>query len=112
MMKIALCGPPHSGKSVLRERLKAEIRRISPNVYPLFITANPDGEGSWFQETYQIDPELAREFKVSARRSPSGWSGERRGRVRADHGERARGDWAKQGLRRAGAQVRAVRGAA
>lgn len=66
-MKIALCGPPQSGKSVLRERLKRAIRTLAPDVYPYVLTTNPDGEGSWFQETYQRDPELANQLKAAAK---------------------------------------------
>jgi hypothetical protein len=40
-LKIALCGPPQSGKSVLRERLKAELSRLTPTVYPYVLTTNP-----------------------------------------------------------------------
>lgn len=73
-MKIAVCGPPHSGKSVFRERLKSEIKKIAPHLYPYFITANPDGEGSWYQETYGDNPQRARELKRVAKQ---GWSPER-----------------------------------
>ena len=66
-MKIALCGPPRSGKSVLRERLKRAIRALAPDVYPYVLTTNPDGEGSWFQETYRRDPELANQLKAAAK---------------------------------------------
>lgn len=72
-MKIALCGPPHSGKSVLRERLKAELKRSGPDVYPYFLTTNPDGEGAWFQSTYAHDPELATALKRANKRK---WSEE------------------------------------
>jgi CRISPR-associated protein Csx3 len=66
-VKIALCGPPQSGKSVLRERLKRAIRALAPDVYPYVLTTNPDGEGSWFQETYHHDPELANQLKAAAK---------------------------------------------
>lgn len=62
--KIVIAGPPHSGKSVMREGLKQAIRAIPGAPYPLFITACPDGEGSWFQETVNHDPELASRCKA------------------------------------------------
>lgn len=64
-MKIVLCGPPRSGKSCLREGLKQAIRRIPESPYPYVITACPDGEGAWFQETVNLDPELAVKCKAA-----------------------------------------------
>ncbi len=62
-MKIVLGGPPHSGKSCLREGLKQAIKAI-PNVpYPYVITACPDGEGAWFQEAVHNNVENANELK-------------------------------------------------
>ena len=65
MKKIVLCGPPRSGKSCLREGLKQAIRRIPGAPYPYVITACPDGEGSWFQETVDLDPQLAAQLKAT-----------------------------------------------
>lgn len=62
-VKVVLCGPPHSGKSVLREGLKQAIKRLPEAPYPYVITATPDGEGAWFSETAQHDAELARKLK-------------------------------------------------
>lgn len=62
-MKIVLCGPPHSGKSCLRNGLKEAIRGIAGAPYPYVITAVPDGEGSWYQETAGANPDLAAEIK-------------------------------------------------
>jgi CRISPR-associated protein Csx3 len=62
-MKVILCGPPHSGKSCLREGLKQAIRRLPDAPYPYVITGCPDGEGAWFQEAALNDPELARQLK-------------------------------------------------
>lgn len=66
-MKVVLAGPPQSGKSCLREGLKQAIFAISSksaNVpYPYVITACPDGEGAWFQETSAKFPKVARECK-------------------------------------------------
>jgi CRISPR-associated protein Csx3 len=62
-MKIILSGPPRSGKSCLREGLKQVMRQLPGAPYPYIITACPDGEGSWFQETVNSNPELAAECK-------------------------------------------------
>lgn len=58
-MKVVLVGPPHSGKSCLRVALKSAIRDLPGAPYPYWITANPDGEGAWFQETASLNPDLA-----------------------------------------------------
>jgi GTPase SAR1 family protein len=63
-IKVVLCGPPQSGKSCLREGLKKAIRSIPNAPYPFVITANPDGEGSWFAQTAQRNPEEARKYKT------------------------------------------------
>jgi CRISPR-associated protein Csx3 len=63
-MKVILGGPPQSGKSVLREALKQAIRAIPNAPYPYVITACPDGEGAWYQETVRRDPELAAKLKA------------------------------------------------
>lgn len=65
MIKVVLAGPPRSGKSCLREGLKQAIRAIPGAPYPYVITACPDGEGSWFQETVNHDPELAAACKAA-----------------------------------------------
>ena len=66
-MKIVLAGPPKSGKSCLREGLKQAIltlnRQNSDVPYPYVITACPDGEGAWFQETTAQYPEVAKACK-------------------------------------------------
>ena len=66
-MKIALCGPPQSGKSVLRERLKSALLALDPSFYPYVITANPDGEGSWYQQAVHTDPDAAQAAKTLAK---------------------------------------------
>lgn len=63
-MKIIIAGPPRSGKSCLREGLKQAIMRVPGAPYPYVITACPDGEGSWFQETVNADAELAARCKA------------------------------------------------
>ena len=62
--KIVLAGPPRSGKSCLRQGLKDIIRTIPNAPYPYFITACPDGEGAWFQESMNNDPILAAKLKA------------------------------------------------
>jgi CRISPR-associated protein Csx3 len=64
-MKVVLCGPPRSGKSCLRQGLKDAVRRIPGAPYPFVITACPDGEGAWFQETVNADPALATACKAA-----------------------------------------------
>jgi len=64
VIKVVLGGPPRSGKSVLRQGLKDAIISQSGNaIYPLVITACPDGEGAWFQEAAANNSELAAECK-------------------------------------------------
>ncbi|MDO8512191.1 MAG: hypothetical protein Q7S57_02870 [bacterium] len=62
-MKVILCGPPRSGKSCMRQGLKDAIKIIPGAPYPYVITACPDGEGAWFQETVNQDPDLAKRCK-------------------------------------------------
>jgi hypothetical protein len=61
-LKVILAGPPHSGKSCLRDRLSRAISFNFPNL-SYVITACPDGEGSWFAETHSRNPELAVSLK-------------------------------------------------
>jgi CRISPR-associated protein Csx3 len=75
-MKIVLCGPPHSGKSCLREGLKQAIRETPDAPYPYIITAVPDGEGAWFQETVRRSSEDARRLKDEYKRALDGYSPE------------------------------------
>ncbi len=63
IIKVVLCGPPHSGKSCLREGLKEVIFSTLNVPYPNVITSCPDGEGSWFQKAYEVNPEFAIEIK-------------------------------------------------
>lgn len=68
MIKVVLCGPPYSGKSCLREGLKQALivlKRAGQAPYPYVLTACPDGEGAWYSEAVQRDPELARQHKQS-----------------------------------------------
>jgi CRISPR-associated protein Csx3 len=63
-MKCVLGGPPRSGKSCLREGLKAAVRAIPGAPYCYVITACPDGEGAWFQGAMHNNPEQAKAFKA------------------------------------------------
>ncbi|MBU4314729.1 MAG: hypothetical protein KJ821_08070 [Actinobacteria bacterium] len=76
MAKIVFCGPPRSGKSCLREGLKQAIRAIPGAPYPYVITAAPDGEGAWFQETVNRSPEQARQLKSDYKQSLGGFTPE------------------------------------
>lgn len=64
-MKVVLCGPPRSGKSCLREGLKGAVRALPNAPYPYVLTACPDGEGAWFQETVERSPREAAEIKAA-----------------------------------------------
>jgi CRISPR-associated protein Csx3 len=64
-MKIIISGPPRSGKSCFREGLKQAIKGLPGAPYPYIITACPDGEGSWFQETVNSSEELAAQCKAA-----------------------------------------------
>ena len=63
-MKVVLCGPPRSGKSCFRQGTKDAVRAIPGAPYPYVITACPDGEGAWFQETVENDPAVAAACKA------------------------------------------------
>ncbi|MBW4433164.1 MAG: CRISPR-associated protein Csx3 [Pelatocladus maniniholoensis HA4357-MV3] len=63
IVKVVLCGPPKSGKSCLRDGLKRSILGNLGAPYPYVITACPDGEGSWHQETYENNQPLAEDLK-------------------------------------------------
>jgi CRISPR-associated protein Csx3 len=60
-MKTVIAGDPHSGKSVFVTGLKEACKKAG--IYPYIITAAPDGEGSWFQESARNNPDIARKLK-------------------------------------------------
>jgi CRISPR-associated protein Csx3 len=63
--KIVLAGPPRSGKSCLRQGIKDAIRIASNGeLYAYVLTACPDGEGAWFQESMNNNPQLAAKLKA------------------------------------------------
>jgi CRISPR-associated protein Csx3 len=73
MIKVVLCGPPHAGKSVLREGLKEAIRTLTNSrLYCYPITANPDGEGAWFPGAVEHDRDHAALLKKQYKRSLRG----------------------------------------
>ncbi|NJL05957.1 MAG: hypothetical protein HC911_13835 [Chloroflexaceae bacterium] len=63
---ILLCGPPHSGKSILFYRLSQALREKGIDHYSL--RASPDGEGDW---TYEAEPQLVRHLRM---RSKADWT--------------------------------------
>jgi CRISPR-associated protein Csx3 len=64
-VKLALGGPPNSGKSCLREGLKRQIMGTLNAPYPYVISACPDGEPAGMQEIHNRDPKLAKDIKKS-----------------------------------------------
>jgi len=62
--KIVVAGPPRSGKSCFNKGIKEIVKTIPGAPYPFVHTACPDGEGSWFQETMNANPELAAKLKA------------------------------------------------
>jgi CRISPR-associated protein Csx3 len=66
--KILVGGPAKSGKTVFNKGIKDAIVNIPGAPYPLIHTAAPDGEGSWFAETMNNDPELAARLKAEYKR--------------------------------------------
>ena len=64
-MKLTLSGPPRSGKSCFREGLKQALRVVPGAPYPFVITACPDGEGAWFQESVNRDEAVAAACKAA-----------------------------------------------
>ncbi|HBE21092.1 MAG TPA: CRISPR-associated protein Csx3 [Cyanobacteria bacterium UBA11149] len=63
-VKAVLCGPPNTGKTVLRDSIKEAIFQLdsSPNDF-YAISGCPDGDGAWFSETAKKYPEVAAELK-------------------------------------------------
>jgi CRISPR-associated protein Csx3 len=71
MIKLVLCGPPHSGKSCFKNGLITALKRRPHAPYPYQINACPDGEGSWFHQTAQLDPQLAQQERKKGQFSAS-----------------------------------------
>jgi CRISPR-associated protein Csx3 len=63
-VKVVLCGPANTGKTVLRDALKKAILKLENAPKDFFVISGcPDGDGSWFCETAQKYPELAQALK-------------------------------------------------
>lgn len=62
-IKVGLCGEAHTGKTCLREGLKKALLTLPNAPHSYVFSGCPDGEGAWFYETVQKDPELARQLK-------------------------------------------------
>lgn len=63
--KVVLCGPPNTGKTVLRDALKKAILKLKDAPKDFYVISGcPDGDGSYFSETAQNYPELAVKLKA------------------------------------------------
>src|SRR5271165_1035556 len=68
-MKLLIGGPPHSGKTCLREALRKLIFAYSGRkIYPGHLPANPDGDGRWYVVTALEDAGRANDLR---KRSPT-----------------------------------------
>lgn len=64
-VKVVLCGPPNTGKTILRDALKQAILKLKDAPKDFYVISGcPDGDGSWFCETGQKYPELAAKLKA------------------------------------------------
>jgi CRISPR-associated protein Csx3 len=64
-VKAVLCGSPNTGKTVLRDGLKAAIFNLNNAPADFYaISGCPDGDGSWYAETVAKYPELADKLKA------------------------------------------------
>ena len=64
-VKVVLCGPPNTGKTVLRDALRKAILKLENAPKDFYVISGcPDGEGSYFSETAQNYPELAAQLKA------------------------------------------------
>ncbi|MFW5665142.1 MAG: hypothetical protein ACOC2Z_06255 [Coleofasciculus sp.] len=62
--KIVLCGFKNTGKTVFRDGLKDAIRQREDAPDDFYVISGcPDGEGAYFSETAQRNPDLARQLK-------------------------------------------------
>jgi len=62
-IKVVLCGEANTGKTCLKEGLKNALLKVSDAPSSYVFSGCPDGEGAWFSETAQNNPELARQLK-------------------------------------------------
>jgi CRISPR-associated protein Csx3 len=63
-IKVAICGFANTGKTCFREGLKKALSEIPNAPKSYFLSACPDGDGSWFSETAKCDSELANKLKA------------------------------------------------
>ncbi|MFW6296589.1 MAG: hypothetical protein ACOC04_05300, partial [Halothece sp.] len=69
LVKVVLCGPPNTGKTVLREGLKKAVLKREDAPQDFYVVSGcPDGDGSWFCETAQKYPEVAAQLKAEYKR--------------------------------------------
>lgn len=61
--KVVLCGPANTGKTCLRDGLKSALLELKEAPESYVISGCPDGDGAWFTETAQKNPQLARKLK-------------------------------------------------
>lgn len=63
-IKVVLCGPPNTGKTVFRDGLKQTISQLNDAPNDFFVISGcPDGDGAWFSETARNNSDRAKEFK-------------------------------------------------
>ena len=68
-IKVVLCGFPNTGKTVLRDGLKAAILKLKNAPDDFYsISGCPDGDGSWYSETIANYPDLANQLKEEYKR--------------------------------------------
>lgn len=68
-VKVVLCGCPNTGKTIFRDGLKeAILKRVDAPEDFYVISGCPDGDGCWFSETAQNNPELAKQLKAEYKR--------------------------------------------
>ncbi|AFZ11539.1 hypothetical protein Cri9333_0593 [Crinalium epipsammum PCC 9333] len=64
-VKVVLCGPANTGKTVFKDGLKAAILKLNHAPDDFYVISGcPDGDGSWHGETAQKYPKLAEELKA------------------------------------------------
>jgi len=61
--KVVICGPENTGKTCLREGLRWALQKVPDSPKSYVISGCPDGDGAWFSQTAQKNPELARSLK-------------------------------------------------
>ncbi|NJM59805.1 MAG: CRISPR-associated protein Csx3 [Oscillatoriales cyanobacterium RU_3_3] len=63
-VKVVLCGPPNTGKTVLQQALKTAVLKLEKAPKDFYVISGcPDGEGAWFGETARNNPDLAAKLK-------------------------------------------------